>query len=289
MLFHLFALNSFFQSVMANQRKLMKKRAIELIVFSCITIALVLLPQHTAQARICYDSSKQPIPCPKSDYLLKQQAMTDVPPTQTLQPPTKTPEPSPTLTPTSVPTNTAIPTATQSSVLAIVPVGHIPHANSCDPRIWPTAAGTGLILTLTGVLARLVRARSARSVVAQGIAKSKYSTESQANESTLNVSIGKVDFEDPGSSSNPNPTAPIAVATTGIVLALGSAAGILNLIPCSSALAIAGGSVFVGLAAGMINQVIRKQGMSRYMAGRIKVTGNENLARKIKDEFDEQK
>jgi hypothetical protein len=54
-------------------------------------------------------------------------------------------------------------------------------------------------------------------------------------------------------------------------------------------MAAMGGSLFAGLAAAMIDLMFRKQGFGRYMSGRIKVTGNERLAKKMKDDFDEQK
>ena len=121
------------------------------------------------------------------------------------------------------------------------------------------------------------------------ITGNEYSAESKANTENLDLHIGRVDFGDGSSDQSPNPAGPIAFATTGIILVLTSAAGIRDLIPCSAWMAAMGGSLFAGLAAAMIDLMFRKQGFGRYISGRIKVTGNERLAKKMKDDFDEQK
>jgi hypothetical protein len=266
----------------------MKNRSMGLAVISSLLLLLVFLPQYTAQARKCYDSTtKQQVPCPKSDQVLTQEARKNIPPSHTPVPATDTPLPTATNTPTSTPspTNTPTPTATQAAAQLIVPVKVPAQPNACDPRIWPATAGFGVLLALTGVAAHAIRARSASVASAQSI----YSTESKANAANLDVYIGRVDFADGGDGQNPNPTGPIALTTAGIVLALGSGASLLNLIPCTGWMAVAGGSLVAGLAGGLITLVRRKGGMRPFFSGNIEVTGNEKLARKIKDDFDEQK
>jgi hypothetical protein len=273
----------------------MKNRSMGLAVISSLVLLLVFLPQYAAQARKCYDSTtKQEIPCPKSDQVLTQEARKNIPPSYTPVPATDTPLPTATNTPTSTltstpsPTNTPTPTATQAAAQLIVPVKVPAQPNACDPRIWQATAGFGVLLALTGVAAQAIRARSATRAIAQGIAVTGYGAESRANAENLDVHIGRVDFAD-GGDQNPNPTGPIALTTTGIVLALGSGASLLNLIPCTGWMAVAGGSLVAGLAAGLITLVRRKGGMRPFFSGKIEVTGNEKLARKIKDDFDEQK
>ncbi len=86
-------------------------------------LAAWLLPTGTASAKICYDASKNIIPCPKSDYELTQEALksaglsaTPVPDTATFTavPSTATNTPVPatsTNTPTATSTETSTPTA----------------------------------------------------------------------------------------------------------------------------------------------------------------------------------
>ncbi len=281
----------------------MRSHTIFLLVISGLVFMLAFVPQQKAQAKTCYDQSKQPIPCPKSNYLQTQQAAkqaansisstdTPIPPTETLSPTlTNTPLPTPTSTPTftPTPTYTPLPTATLAAAQLIAPVKLTLQPNACDPRIWQGTAGLGVLLTLTGMLAQAIRRRFARRNISQVEVVSEYSTESKANLENLDVHIGKVDFGDGSSDQNPNPAGPVAFAATGIILVLASVAGILKLIPCSAWMVTMGGSVLAGLAAAMIDLMFRKQGFGRYMSGRIKVTGNEKLANKIKDDLDERK
>ena len=81
----------------------------------------------------------------------------------------------------------------------------------------------------------------------------------------------------------------VGLVTAGLVLVAAGAAGILNLIPCSAGIAVAGGSVATGLLAAAVALVFGQGGMRLFFSGRLKVTGNQRLARKMKDEFDEQK
>jgi hypothetical protein len=69
-------------------------------------------------------------------------------------------------------------------------------------------------------------------------------------------------------------------------------AGILNLIPCSGWVAVTGVSLAAGLVTVMIALVLRQAGQGgvrRYFSGRVDVTGDERLARKMDDDFDEDK
>jgi hypothetical protein len=273
----------------------LKIRLLGLVLISCLALTLAILPQNAALAKTCYDASKEPIPCPKSGQMLTQQARKNIPPSETPVPPTQTLVPTATYTPTSAPTftpgptDTPEPTATQAAALLIVPVRVPAQPNACDPRIWPATAGVGILLALTGVAAQVIRARSTTRAYPLESARSEYSTESKANLENLDVHLGRVDFTDGGGGQNPSPAGPIALTTTGLVLALGSGAGILNLIPCSAWIPAAGVGVAAGLATVMLPRVFGKVGMRPFFSGRIKVTGNEKLAGKMKDGFDEQK
>jgi hypothetical protein len=281
----------------------MRSHTIFLLVISGLMFMLAFVPQQKAQAKTCYDQAQKTIPCPKSNYLQTQQAAkqaansisstdTPIPPTETPSHTlTNTPFPTPTSTPTftPTPTSTPLPTTTQPAAQLIVPVKLTLQPNACDPRIWQGTAGLGFLLALAGILAQALRRRFARRSISQVAAGSDYSTESKANTENLDTHIGRVDFGDGSSDQDPDPAGPIAFATTGIILVLASAAGILKLIPCSAWMAALGGSALAGLAAAMIDLMFRKQGMGRYMSGRIKVTGNEKLVKKMKDDFDEQK
>jgi hypothetical protein len=225
-------------------------RAMILLVMGSLALALAFMPQSTAQAETCYDSSKNVIPCPKSNYVQTQKAKKVNGPSATPAVPTETPtatatytlEPTATLTP--IQTATPYPTATQTAALVIAPVKATTQPNACDPRIWPATAGFGVLLAVTGIAAQAIRARSASRASAQAIALTGYSTESKANAENLDVHIGRVDFGDGSGGQNPNPTGSIALTAAGIVLAVGGAAGMLNIIPCSAWLAVAG----IGLA-----------------------------------------
>lgn len=223
----------------------MRNRFILLIVMSSMALGSALVPQHEAQAKTCYDiSTKQPIPCPKTDnksetktdYSLTQQAKKNIVPTN-----------SPTFTPT--PTNTPIPTATQPASLLIVPVKAIPQPNACDPRIWPGIMGLGAVLIVWGFVMQVRRARSPGA-----ISLDDYSAESHANQSTLDVHIGKVDFGDSNGGQNSGSAVPIAVGISGITLVASSATGLLNLISCTAWQ----GTLAVGLLIGAVTFLIRR-------------------------------
>jgi len=242
-------------------------RAMTLLAMGSLALALALMPQSTAQAKTCYDSSKNVIPCPQSNYKQTQQAKkangpsdTPVLPTKTLTPtPTDTQTSTPTITPsltsTPSPTNQPSSTATQSAAQLIVPVNVPTQPNACDPRIWPVTAGFGVLLALTGIA---IRVRSATQGTSVGNVASGYTTESKANAKNLDVHIGRVDFGDGNGGEKPSTAGPIALTTSGIALVLGSAAGLLNLIPCSAWIAAIGGGVVVGLATVMITRVLGK-------------------------------
>ena len=83
----------------------MKTRTIAILGSVALALVMAVQPQQNAEAKKCYDQNKEEIPCPKSDYLLKQQAQQDA--TATDSPtPTDTPEPTATDTPKPTATNT---------------------------------------------------------------------------------------------------------------------------------------------------------------------------------------
>src|SRR5512140_1360090 len=98
-----------------------------------VAVAALLRPQQDAQAKICYDSSKNVIPCPKSSLVLTQEAAKQALAAQTAipsatataspLPPTATATPVPattTATASPSPTATARPAATSTPVAAVV-------------------------------------------------------------------------------------------------------------------------------------------------------------------------
>jgi hypothetical protein len=115
-----------------------------LIRFMVLGAAVILLlhQQMAAQAKICYDASKNVIPCPKSDYQLTQDAAklqgsdTPVPDTATF-----TPVP-PTATYTPVPP-TFTPTATDTPVAAVVMPPVAPPAAPQFPWLLLVVGGGG--------------------------------------------------------------------------------------------------------------------------------------------------
>jgi hypothetical protein len=257
-----------------------------IIIFGFVTV----IPQQKVFAA-CYDvNTKKEIPCSKDDPGKSGYSRrTPVP-----IPPTKTPVPAATDVPTSTPTftptatNTPIPPAGGQAAQLIVPAGlTAPPTNTCDSNTWSPMIGVGILLSLTGLLAQVIRTRSA-SRGFQGLVNNDYGTSSQANTQNLDVNIGRVDFGD-GSGGAPDPTGPVALAGTGIALVVGSGAGILNLVPCSALLGIAGIGILAGLAAGLITHMRARGGMTLFFSGKLKVTGNESLAARMKDDFDQQK
>jgi hypothetical protein len=180
----------------------------------------------------------------------------------------------------------ATPFTAQLVVPLVLPLKETTQPKACDPRVWPGIAGAGILFALTGILAQIIRSRSFN----QAASLDEYSTESHANESYLRVQIGHVDFD--GGSSNAqasNPLGPIALIVTGIVLIVGGGVGTLNLIPCTAWMGTIAVSVFAGLASVMIGLMFGKGGMRLFMSGKLKVTGNKELARKINNDLDEQK
>jgi hypothetical protein len=240
--------------------------------------------QHASAA--CYDTTtKEPIPCPPSKDKQKK-------PTRTEVPPTKTPAATATYTPTSTATSTATPTGKSAPALAPL-AGQVPaplktQPNACDPRLWTGSTALGLALALSGVLARARRAGMGAQATPDKINVLNYGAESRANPDHLDVNVGYVDFSG-GADASPNPYGPITLMMVGSILALGSGAGVLNLIPCSAGPAILGTGALAGLGAVAVNLLSGAGGMRRYMQGRLRVTGDEKLARKMKDGFDEQK
>ncbi len=136
-----------------------------LLIVVVVAFIAAVLPQRAVQAKTCYDSNKQPIPCPKSNYLLTRQAVkqaglgatavsdtatfTPVPPT-----PTNTPLPTSTLTatPTDTSTNTTTPVAPP---LAAPPA---PDAPTPTPSgfPWPWVVLVGLVGLVVAALAVLI-------------------------------------------------------------------------------------------------------------------------------------
>ena len=116
----------------------MKSQTILIIAILGLIFGLALLPQHAAQAKTCYDSSKNPIPCPLSNYLMTQQAKkaadlaaTPVPHTAT---PTQVPPPTPTDTPVPPASDTP-----QTSALVAQPV-----PSACPNPAAGVASGPGI-------------------------------------------------------------------------------------------------------------------------------------------------
>jgi hypothetical protein len=136
-----------------------------LLIVVVVAFIVAVLPQRAAQAKTCYDSSKQPIPCPKSNYLLTQEARkqaelnaTPVPHTATFTPvpPTSTNTPLPTSTLTSTPTDTSTNTATPvAPPLAAPPASDSPtHTTGGFPLSWVVIVG--LIVAALAVLIGLL-------------------------------------------------------------------------------------------------------------------------------------
>jgi hypothetical protein len=92
-----------------------------------LLLAIAFVPQQTAHAEKCYDADKQPIPCPKSDYALTQEALKSNLPSQTPVPPSATAVPATlTLTHTPIPptptsTETETPEPVQAAAAVIPP------------------------------------------------------------------------------------------------------------------------------------------------------------------------
>lgn len=272
----------------------MKNKTITLFVMASLGLALAFLPQQAVHAKTCYDSNKERIPCPKSGYVLTQEAKKNIAPTATDAPtdtPTNTPTPTdtPTDTPTSspTPTDTPEPTKTQAAALVVPPVTANTQPNACDPGIWPEAAGAGILLAVPGALLTVIRQRTVGG--ARGFVGPNYAPESAANQSSLGVHVGKVDFGGEAGGPNALPAAPVGLAIAGLSLVVASAAGILNIIPCSAGIPVAGGSVLAGLLAAAGALVFGRGGMRLFFSGRLKVTGNQRLARKLQDDLDQEK
>jgi hypothetical protein len=97
--------------------------------------------------------------------------------------------------------------------------------------------GLGAVLVISAILAQLIRMRAINAAAALNA----YSTDSHANPSNLPAHIGHVDFDGPSGLA-----VPFALAAGGFVFVLGSAAGLLNLIPCSAWPAALAAGVVVG-------------------------------------------
>ncbi len=143
----------------------MKSRLIVFVAFVGLALALAFFPQHRAQAKTCYDESKNVIPCPQSNYKQTQQAKKAEGPSATPVPPTDTPTSTPTDTP--VPTATNTPTPQQSSALVAAsacpsPAAAVANSSGQTPppspaggfSFWPLLLGGGGLLS--GILIGLL-------------------------------------------------------------------------------------------------------------------------------------
>ena len=116
----------------------MKSQTILMVAIIGLMLGFALLPQHGAQAKTCYDSSKNPIPCGQSNYVMTQQAKKAAGPSSTPVPPTETP----TQTPPPTPTDTPAPPASitpQASALVAQPV-----PSACPKPAAGVASGPGI-------------------------------------------------------------------------------------------------------------------------------------------------
>jgi hypothetical protein len=116
----------------------MKSQTILILAFLGLLLGLALLPQHGAQAKTCYDSSKNPIPCPLSNYLMTQQAKKAADLAATPVPHTVTPTQAPPPTPTDTPIPPASDTL-QASALVAQPV-----PSACPNPAAGVASGPGI-------------------------------------------------------------------------------------------------------------------------------------------------
>ncbi len=114
-----------------------------------LMLGFALLPQNEAQAKTCYDSSKNPIPCPQSNYVMTQQAKKAAGPSSTPVPPTDTP----TQTPSPTPTNTPLPPASdtpQATALVVQPAASAfpnpPAGGAPGPVTTPPGNALGSLL-----------------------------------------------------------------------------------------------------------------------------------------------
>ena len=115
------------------------------------------MQQQRAEAKTCYDQNKQPIPCPKSNYIETQQAAkqatNSISSTNTPIPPTETPPITPTNTSLPTSTDPPLPTQTippaQQSVQAVQVVCPSPAAAvTNNPGINPPGGGNAFIYSL---------------------------------------------------------------------------------------------------------------------------------------------
>ncbi len=119
----------------------MKLRVIEIFAVGSLAFVLGVLPQGAVQAKgTCYDQYKQPIPCPKSNYQLTQQANAKLGPSQTPVPETETPTATATDTPSPTPTATATAEPTQAAALVAQPVSLTPLVATPPAPNRPTAS-----------------------------------------------------------------------------------------------------------------------------------------------------
>ncbi len=155
----------------------MKRRVVGILVVGSLALVLWILPQGAAHAKgTCYDQNKQPIPCPKSNYLLTQQAKANISPSKTPPPATDTPTTtatstsSPTATNTPEPTEAAVPVAQAAGPTPVVearpaPGGPTasPAANGLPSYAWLLAGAGLLLLVLIGLV------RPASRIQARGV------------------------------------------------------------------------------------------------------------------------
>src|SRR5512135_3213732 len=110
----------------------MKLHKVHLAFMGVLLLAFAFVPQQPAQAKTCYDQNKEPIPCPKSGYVLTQEAKNLNAASVQLVPATDTPTATPTETPLPPPTQqaqvlaVAVATAVCPSVPAAVPANPVP-------------------------------------------------------------------------------------------------------------------------------------------------------------------
>jgi hypothetical protein len=171
-----------------------------------VSVALAFVPHQLAYAKTCYDASKQPIPCPKSDYQLTQRAKAANPsPTRTLVPPTNTPTPTPSATP--VPTPTDSPQAPQSSALVSQPASpgsaaalagasrSTPPGETQNPLFFPLLLGGGGLLGVL-LIGLLIRAQAVGAGSGRGHAARTNSQAEQAlGQEERGIQMPKVDMD----------------------------------------------------------------------------------------------
>jgi outer membrane biosynthesis protein TonB len=125
----------------------MNTRIIAILGSVGLALVMAVHPQQNAEAKKCYDQNKEQIPCPKSDYLLKQQSQQDATATESPTP-TDTPKPTATKTPTPTPTDT--PKAQPPPAVEAPPAAAAPAAGA-SAAIPPTnTAGTAFLLIVLG-------------------------------------------------------------------------------------------------------------------------------------------